>query len=156
VSVEPILIALQAGFVVLLYIFIWRVVRSAERGLPAAPQESFVMAPAQVAQARAEAGIVPGRLVVTRSSAVPVGTAFEAGPVPTTIGRADDNVVVLTDDDYASGRHARVESGLDGTWVVDLGSTNGTYVNGERLEGRRRLHEGDLVQVGDTELRFGR
>ncbi len=155
-SVEPILIALQAGFVVLLYIFIWRVVRSAERGLPAAPQESFVMAPAQVAQARAEAGIVPGRLVVTRSSAVPVGTAFEAGPVPTTIGRADDNVVVLTGDDYASGRHARVESGLDGTWVVDLGSTNGTYVNGERLEGRRRLHEGDLVQVGDTELRFGR
>jgi pSer/pThr/pTyr-binding forkhead associated (FHA) protein len=156
VSVEPILIALQAGFVVLLYIFIWRVVRSAERGLPAAPQESFVMAPAQVAQARAEAGIVPGRLVVTRSSAVPVGTAFEAGPVPTTIGRTDDNVVVLTGDDYASGRHARVESGLDGTWVVDLGSTNGTYVNGERLEGRRRLHEGDLVQVGDTELRFGR
>jgi pSer/pThr/pTyr-binding forkhead associated (FHA) protein len=156
VSVEPILIALQAGFVVLLYIFIWRVVRSAERGLPAASQESFVMAPAQVAQARAEAGVVPGRLVVTRSSALPVGTAFEAGPVPTTIGRGDDNVVVLTGDDYASGRHARVESGLDGTWVVDLGSTNGTYVNGERLEGRRRLHEGDLVQVGDTELRFER
>jgi pSer/pThr/pTyr-binding forkhead associated (FHA) protein len=156
VSVEPILIALQAGFVVLLYVFIWRVVRSAERGLPAAPQESFVMAPAQVAQARAEAGINPGRLVVTRSSAVAVGTAFEPGPVPTTIGRADDNVVVLEGDDYASGRHARVESGLDGTWVVDLGSTNGTYVNGERLEGRRRLHEGDLVQVGDTELRFER
>jgi len=156
VSVEPILIALQAGFVVLLYVFIWRVVRSAERGLPAAPQESFVMAPAQVAQARAEAGVVPGRLVVTRSSAVAVGTAFEAGPVPTTIGRDDDNVLVLKGDDYASGQHARVESGLDGTWVVDLGSTNGTYVNGERLEGRRRLHEGDLVQVGDTELRFER
>ena len=55
-SVEPILIALQAAFIVLLYIFIWRVVRTAERGLPAAPQESFVLAPAQVAQARAEAG----------------------------------------------------------------------------------------------------
>lgn len=155
-SVEPLLIALQAAFVVLLYLFIWRVVRSAERGLPAAPQESFVMAPAQVAQARAEAGIAPGRLVVTRSTVVPVGTAFEPGPVPTTIGRADDNVIVLAGDDYASGRHARVESALDGTWVVDLGSTNGTYVNGERLEGRRRLHEGDLVQVGDTELRFER
>jgi len=156
VSVEPILIALQAAFVVLLYIFIWRVVRSAERGLPAAPQESFVMAPAQVAQARAEAGIVPGRLVVTRSTVVPVGAVFEPGPVPTTIGRADDNVIVLEGDDYASGRHARVESGLDGTWIIDLGSTNGTYVNGERLEGRRRLHEGDLLQVGDTELRFER
>jgi pSer/pThr/pTyr-binding forkhead associated (FHA) protein len=155
-SVEPILIALQAAFVILLYIFIWRVVRSAERGLPTAPQESFVLAPAQVAQARAEAGIVPGRLVVTRSSVVPVGTAFEAGPIPTTIGRGDDNVVVLEGDDYASARHARVESGLDGTWVIDLGSTNGTFLNGERLEGRRRLHEGDLLQVGDTELRLER
>jgi pSer/pThr/pTyr-binding forkhead associated (FHA) protein len=156
VSVEPILIALQAAFVVLLYIFIWRVVRSAERGLPAAPQESFVMAPAQVAQAKAEAGIVPGRLVVTRSTVVPLGTVVEPGPVPTTIGRSDDNVIVLAGDDYASGRHARVESGLDGTWVIDLGSTNGTYVNGERLAGRRRLHEGDLLQVGDTELRYER
>ena len=155
-SVEPILIALQAAFVILLYIFIWRVVRSAERGLPAAPQESFVMAPAQVAQARAEAGIVPGRLVVTRSQVVPVGMVVEPGPVPTTIGRSDDNVLVLDGDDYASGHHARVESGLDGTWVVDLDSTNGTYVNGERIEGRRRLHEGDLLQVGDTELAFER
>ena len=155
-SVEPILIALQAAFVILLYLFIWRVVRSAERGLPAAPQESFVMAPAQVAQARAEAGIVPGRLVVTRSKVVPVGKVLEAGPVPTTIGRSDDNVLVLDGDDYASGHHARVESGLDGTWVVDLDSTNGTYVNGERIEGRRRLREGDLLQVGDTELAFER
>jgi pSer/pThr/pTyr-binding forkhead associated (FHA) protein len=156
VSVEPILIALQAAFVILLYLFIWRVVRSAERGLPAAPQESFVMAPAQVAQARAEAGIEPGRLVVTRSHAVPVGTIVEAGPVPTTIGRADDNVVVLDGDDYASGHHARIESGLDGTWLIDLGSTNGTYVNAERVEGRRKLRNGDLVQVGDTELRCER
>ena len=98
-SVEPLLIALQAGFVILLYVFIWRVVRSAERGLPAAPQESFVMAPAQVAQARAEAGIAPGRLVVSRSQIVPVGTVFEAGPSRRPIGRGDDNVVVLDGDD---------------------------------------------------------
>ncbi len=153
-SVEPILIALQAAFVVLLYLFIWRVVRSAERGLPAPSQESFVMAPAQVAQARAEAGIAPGQLVVTRSRVVAAGTVVQAGPVPTTIGRADDNVLVLDADDYASGHHARVESGLDGTWVIDLDSTNGTYVNGERIAGRRRLHVGDLLQIGDTELRF--
>ena len=155
-SVEPILIALQAAFVILLYVFIWRVVRSASRGLPVASQESFVMAPAQVAQARAEAGIEPGRLVVTRSKVVPVGKTLEAGPVPTTIGRADDNVLVLDGDDYASGHHVRVESGLDGTWVIDLGSTNGTSVNGERVTGRHRLHEGNLLQVGDTELRFER
>lgn len=155
-SVEPLLIALQAAFIVLLYIFIWRVVRTAARGLPAASQESFVLAPAQVAQARAEAGLAPGRLVVVRSKAIPVGRAFEPGPVPMTFGRAEDNVVPLPDDDYASGHHARVESGLDGTWVVDLGSTNGTYVNGERVNGRRRLHEGDRLQVGDTELEYER
>ena len=155
-SVEPLLIALQAAFIVLLYIFIWRVVRTAERGLPVAPQESFVLAPAQVAQARAEAGVAPGELVVVRSQAVSVGQAFEPGPVPLTFGRADDNVVPLPGDDYASGHHARVESGLDGTWVVDLGSTNGTYVNGERVDGRRRLHEGDRLQIGDTELEYRR
>ncbi|HXV56401.1 MAG TPA: FHA domain-containing protein [Gaiellaceae bacterium] len=156
VSIEPVLLALQAAFVVLLYLFIWRVVRSAVRGLPAAPQESFVLAPAQVAQARHEAGVRSGKLVVVRSQALPLGQAIEAGPVPTTIGRGQENTVVLDGDEYASGQHARVESGLDGTWVVDLGSTNGTYVNGERVEGRRRLHEGDLLQVGDTELRFER
>ena len=155
-SVEPILIALQAAFIALLYLFIWRVVRSAVRGLPAAPQESFVLAPAQVAQARADAGLAPGRLVVRRSRAIPVGKAFEAGPVPTTLGRSSDNVVALDGDDFASGHHARVESGLDGTWVIDLGSTNGTFVNGERVDGRRRLREGDLLQVGDTELEYER
>lgn len=155
-SVEPLLIALQAAFVLLLYLFIWRVVRSAARSLPAAPQESFVLAPAQVAAARGEAGVAPGRLVVARSSALAPGQAFEAGPVPTTIGRAPDNVAVLAGDDFASSHHARVESALDGTWLVDLGSTNGTFVNGERLNGRRRLHEGDVVQIGDTELVFER
>ena len=57
VEVQTALLALKVAFLVLLYLFIWRVVRSASRGLPAAPQESFVMAPAQVAQARAEAGL---------------------------------------------------------------------------------------------------
>jgi pSer/pThr/pTyr-binding forkhead associated (FHA) protein len=156
-SVEPVLIALQAAFLLLLYFFIWRVVRSAARDLRAAPpQESFVMAPAQVAAVRGEAPARPGRLVVTRSTAVEAGKTFETGPVPATIGRAPDNAVALAGDDFASSHHARVESARDGVWIVDLGSTNGTYVNGERLDGRRRLHDGDLVQIGDTELRFER
>jgi pSer/pThr/pTyr-binding forkhead associated (FHA) protein len=39
-------------------------------------------------------------------------------------------------------------------WIVDLGSTNGTYVNGQPVSGRERLEEGDLVRVGETELRI--
>ena len=49
-----------------------------------------------------------------------------------------------------------IESGRDGVWVTDLDSTNGTFVNGERVDGRRRLREGDLVRIGETELRYER
>jgi pSer/pThr/pTyr-binding forkhead associated (FHA) protein len=63
---------------------------------------------------------------------------------------------VLGRDDFASARHARVEAQRDGLWLIDLDSTNGTFVNGERVDGRRRLRDGDVVKVGDTELRVER
>ena len=153
-NVEPVLLALKALFLVLLYFFIWRVVRSASRDLRVAPQESFILAPSQLAAEHpAESG---GKLVVEQSKSVKVGRSFPAGPVPLTIGRADDNAVPLPDDEFASGHHARIESQRDGVWILDLGSTNGTYVNGARLDGRSLLREGDVVQIGDTELRFER
>ena len=153
-NVEPVLLALKALFLVLLYFFIWRVVRSAARDLRVAPQESFILAPSQLAAEHpAESG---GKLVVEESKSVKVGRSFPAGPVPLTIGRADDNAVALPDDEFASGHHARIESQRDGVWILDLGSTNGTYVNGGRLDGRRLLREGDVVQIGDTEFRFER
>jgi pSer/pThr/pTyr-binding forkhead associated (FHA) protein len=154
-SVEPVLLALQALFLILLYIFIWRVIRSAARDLRV-PQESFIMAPSQVAAAGAAAPAPSGRLVVASSNAVEAGQTFQAGPVPLTIGRAGDNTIPLTGDDFASAHHARIEAGRDGVWIVDLNSTNGTFVNGARLDGRRKLREGDMVQVGETELRFER
>jgi pSer/pThr/pTyr-binding forkhead associated (FHA) protein len=153
-SVEPVLLALKALFLVLLYLFIWRVIRSASRELRVAPQESFVLAPSQLAAEHPSAS--GGRLVVEESKAVKKGKSFPAGPVPLTIGRAKDNDVVLAGDEFASAHHARIESQRDGVWVLDLGSTNGTFVNGARLDGRRLLREGDLVQIGDTELRFAR
>jgi pSer/pThr/pTyr-binding forkhead associated (FHA) protein len=153
-SVEPILLALQAAFLVLLYLFIWRVIRAAGRDLRVAPQESFVLAPSQLA---GEAPTSPGgRLVVIESKALASGGTFEAGPVPVTIGRAKDNTIALAGDEFASAHHARIEAGRDGVWVLDLNSTNGTFVNGARLDGRRKLREGDVVQIGDTELRFER
>jgi predicted component of type VI protein secretion system len=131
--------------------------RAAARDLRVAPQESFVMAPAQ---ARA-AGLVPdepaaSRLVVVASPTLRNGQAFETGPVALTIGRAPDNVAALGDDDFASGHHARVEAQRDGVWLIDLDSTNGTFVNGERMNGRRQLQQGDVVRIGQTELRFER
>ncbi len=153
---EPVLLALQAAFLVLLYLFIWRVVRSAARNLQA-PQESFVLAPDQARGALApEAPAQRGRLVVLASPSLEPGRAFETGPVALTFGRSDENAGVLSGDDYASARHARVEAHRDGVWLLDLGSTNGTWVNGERMDGRRRLRDGDVVRIGQTELRFER
>ncbi|HYY34600.1 MAG TPA: FHA domain-containing protein [Gaiellaceae bacterium] len=153
-NVEPVLLALKAAFLVLLYLFIWRVIRSAARDMRAAPQESFILAPSQLAAEHPSPS--GGKLVVEQSKALKRGRSFVAGPVPLTLGRADDNTVALAGDEFASAHHARVESQRDGVWVLDLGSTNGTFVNGTRLDGRRLLREGDVVQIGDTELRFER
>jgi hypothetical protein len=152
-SVEPVLLALQALFLILLYLFIWRVVRSAARDLRV-PQESFIMAPAQVAAAGGAAPAPSGRLVVATSTALEPGREYVAGPVPLTIGRAQDNTIALAGDEFASAHHARVEARRDGVWILDLDSTNGTFVNGAPLNGRRKLRQGDVVKVGDTELRF--
>jgi pSer/pThr/pTyr-binding forkhead associated (FHA) protein len=66
-----------------------------------------------------------------------------------TIGREDGNDLVL-DDTQASRRHARVAP-ADGGWTVeDLGSTNGTYLNGGRLSGTRRLTASDEIRIGRT------
>jgi hypothetical protein len=153
-SVEPVLLALKALFLVLLYVFIWRVIRSAARDMRVAPQESFILAPSQLAAEHS----VPsgGNLVVVRSGVLKEGRSFPTGPVPLTIGRAEDNDLALGDDEFASAHHARIESQRDGVWILDLDSTNGTFVNGKRLDGRRSLKPGDVVQIGDTELRFER
>jgi hypothetical protein len=143
-------------FLVLLYLFVWRVVRTGARDLRAAPQESFVLAPQQAARLGLSVEAAPrepARLVVVSSPSAEPGTVLEAGPVDLTVGRAADNVLPLPEDAYASTHHARVEAGREGVWLVDLGSTNGTFVNGEQVNGRRRLADGDVVTIGDTELR---
>jgi pSer/pThr/pTyr-binding forkhead associated (FHA) protein len=117
-----------------------------------------VLAPEQARAAGlgAEAPAAAARLVVLQSPTLERGRAFEAGPVPLTIGRSSANVAALDGDEFASAHHARVESQRDGVWLIDLGSTNGTFVNGERMNGRHRLHDGDVVRIGQTELRFER
>ena len=86
---------------------------------------SFIMAPSQLAAAGAAPRPPVGRLVVASSDAVDPGSTYDAGPVPLTIGRAGDNTVSLTGDEFASAHHARIEAGRDGVWIVDLNSTNG-------------------------------
>jgi pSer/pThr/pTyr-binding forkhead associated (FHA) protein len=154
--VEQLLLLFQALFLLLLYLFIWRVVRTASRDLRL-PQESFFLAPSQLAgSAAASDGVPRRRLVIARSPSLAAGRTFELGVAPVTVGRSAENTIALHSDEYASGRHARIEPLRDGVWVVDLGSTNGTSVNGHRIAGRERLSEGDVVRVGETELRLER
>ena len=69
------------------------------------------------------------------------------------IGRASDCSIPIKDR-YLSRRHAEILS-ADGHWVLkDLGSANGTYLNGSRVERDQRLHAGDRIRLGDTEIVF--
>jgi pSer/pThr/pTyr-binding forkhead associated (FHA) protein len=149
---ESVLLALKIAFLVLLYLFIWRIVRTAARDLRL-PQESFILRPALAGGAIGQA-IRPGRLVVSSSVVLDEGEEFELDSSPLTIGRGAQNDVAIDADEFASARHVRIEPRRDGVWVHDLGSTNGTYVNGVRLDRPRKLVDGDVVKVGETELRF--
>jgi pSer/pThr/pTyr-binding forkhead associated (FHA) protein len=95
-----------------------------------------------------------GRLVVLGSPALDDGDIYPLDSRPLTVGRGSNNDVALAGDEYASGRHARFEARLDGVWLEDIGSTNGTYVNGIRVTRERRLAPGDVVRIGETDLRF--
>ena len=149
--VDQLLLLLQAMFLLVLFLFIWWVMRSARRDLRL-PQESLFVRPAL-----ADAQVSPSaHLVVESSPSLERGASFSLGTAPLTIGRSDENAITLASDDFASARHARIEPLRDGVWIVDLDSTNGTYVNGEPVAGKERLEEGDLVRVGETELRIGR
>ena len=149
---------LKIGFLVLLYLFIWRIVRTASRDLRA-PQESLIIAPRRgpveaAAPSAAPAGA--GRLVVLSSPVLATGEARSLDSATVTAGRAPQNDLALDGDDFASASHARFEPRRDGVWVVDQGSTNGTFVNGKRLSGPQRLKLGDVIRIGQTDLRFER
>src|SRR2546422_119806 len=95
-----------------------------------------------------------GRFIVVKSAALGEGEQFELDSAQLTIGRGSQNDIPIGTDEYASARHARFEPRQDGVWVQDLGSTNGTYLNGTRLDRPRRLARGDIVRVGETDLRY--
>src|SRR5436190_3149739 len=72
----------------------------------------------------------------------------------TTVGQAAENDLALADDATASHLHAVLERFAAGWCVTDLGSSNGTWVNGERIWASRRLRHGDEIRIGQTRLLF--
>ena len=149
---DQLLLALKAGFVVLLFLFVWRVLRIQARDLRAVPSTGSATEITSFRSGTAEAPLGP-RLVVLSSPIYPPGTLVRLD-ADVAFGRAAENDVVLEGDPYASSRHSAVLV-RDGARIVrDLGSTNGTFVGGAPLAGEHVLRTGDELRIGETELRY--
>jgi hypothetical protein len=150
-SVEPFaLSALKYGLLALLFLFIWRAMRWVIRGLNVEPAS-----PALVRTGDVGATIpLGGTLVVfPADGGKPRSVRIDAN---VTIGRAPECELRIDDDTYVSQQHARV-FGKGGSWYVeDLGSTNGTYVNEQRLAAPAMVSGGDRIRVGTTVLELRR
>jgi pSer/pThr/pTyr-binding forkhead associated (FHA) protein len=97
------------------------------------------------------AGVAP-RLIVVAAMGHEPGTSWDVGQ-GATMGRADGSQIRV-DDPFASSAHARIFSRGDFMYVEDMGSTNGTYLNGRQLRTAERLKPGDVIRIGDSEYRY--
>ena len=141
---DPALLAiwvLRLLFLGLLYAFLWSVVRVLLRDLRAAAKEPSAAL---------------GRLVVLSSpnGEPPVGATFALDAVAT-LGRDVNNAIVL-DDDFVSTAHAALTYRGRAWYVEDLGSTNGTFINGNPIDGISPLAFGDELQLGQVRFRLER
>ncbi len=151
----------------LLYAFLYLVVRALRRDLRAvtrtAPTPPLAPAPPAQPQAPARAGARPstpvrgmqpswglevvdaGRTDLSVGACLPLHNPF-------TLGRSGSNDVTL-DDDWVSGQHLRLTRQNDAWLAEDLGSTNGTRVNGNPFKGMTRLKAGDTLRLGRVTFR---
>jgi FHA domain len=153
-NLQPVSVALKFGFLAVLYLFLLWIARSATRDLRtnrpvAMPDQGTGI---YAASAGAVVALSAPRLVVERAPGHASGMIYDIG-TGAVLGRGDAAEIRLNDP-FASSRHARVV--LQGSVVVieDLGSTNGTYLNEELLQGLAPLHHGDRVRIGDSEFTY--
>jgi pSer/pThr/pTyr-binding forkhead associated (FHA) protein len=150
---EQLLGLLKLCLLALLYLFfarvlwaVWTEVRAVRHAEPAG--RAAASAPG-TSRARHAVPGVPQTLVVDQPPARR-GARFALSGPELTIGRANGCHVALPDDTFASTVHARVFAKDGAVYVEDLGSTNGTYLNGMRLAAPAVLRPGDQLQVGAT------
>jgi len=144
--------ALKYGLFALLFLFIWRSMRWVVRGLTveARPRGRG----AKSGKGAADPALPPGpsEVVVYADGAKPRNVKTTASMV---VGRAPECELLLADT-YVSQQHARI-FGKNGSWYVeDLGSTNGTFVNEQKLAAPAMVQPGDRVRVGTTVLELRR
>jgi hypothetical protein len=154
---EPLAVALKFGFLAVLYLFLLWVARSARRDLGRYEGGSAIeeVSPAARRREQPSAEPRPGvqrRLEVVAAMGYQPGSAFDVGG-GVTLGR-DDGADVPVHDPFASSAHARIFPRGDFMYIEDMGSTNGTYLNGRQLQSVERLNGSDVIRIGDSEYRY--
>jgi pSer/pThr/pTyr-binding forkhead associated (FHA) protein len=157
VSDDPLAVALQFGFLVVLYLFLLWVVRSARRDLVRGQEPAVAEHDADESRPDREpaldlsAGVEPQLEVVAAMGYEP-GTVFDLSE-GVTLGRAG-SADIHVEDPFASSVHARIFARNGFMYVEDMGSTNGTYLNGRQLRKPEQLKPADKIRIGDSEYSY--
>ena len=145
---------LRFGFLILMWIMVFSVVAAMRRDLVigrkakvGAPTARQARKHPELVQEAPPAKIQARELVVTEGPLT--GTTLQLSGTPIMLGRAQDATLVL-EDDYASGRHARLFPQGTRWFIEDLGSTNGTYLGGTALTRALPVELGVPVRIGKT------
>jgi hypothetical protein len=159
-SSDPLAVLLSLGFLVVLYLFLAWVVRSSVRDLRRSDEE--LVPRGQVAGADGEPpagsdgrdvrpGVAP-RLEVVAAMGHDPGSAIDVGD-GAMLGRSN-GADIHVDDPFASSAHARIFQRGQAMFIEDMGSTNGTFLNGRQIRRPEQLNVADTVRIGDTEFRY--
>jgi pSer/pThr/pTyr-binding forkhead associated (FHA) protein len=162
---EPVSVGLKFGFLAVLYLFLlwvaWSALRDLRRGRGSAPEgaqpnrarytDATGMYSATDGLVESDSDGVEPRLLVERAPGHQSGTSYDISS-GATLGRGD--VEIQLEDPFASTQHARIARQGHVFVIEDLGSTNGTYLNEEPLDGPQPLRPGDRIRIGDCEFSY--
>jgi hypothetical protein len=156
---QPVSVGLKFGFLAVIYLFLlwvaWSAMRDLRRGGSAVaadappPQDATGMYDAAAGLGELD-GFEP-RLLVEHAAGHVSGVAYDLME-GATLGRGD--VEIRLEDPFASTRHAQISREGHVLVIEDLGSTNGTYLNGQQLTGPQPLYDGDRIRIGDSEFSY--
>lgn len=142
------ILVLRIAFIALIYLFLYQVGRVSVRELVTIGQVSSTI-PQQAQMQSLATGML--EMIDNAESSWQNGTQFPLDYY-TTVGRNSENSIAINDG-FVSGSHAEISFNQGAWWLMDVGSTNGTQVNGQPVQGKVQLNNGDIVSFGRVHLR---
>ena len=153
---DPIALLLKFGFLAVLYLFLLWIARSALRDVAGSRAAALVDDTGPTARPREQgmdlrSGVFPQLEVVAALGREPGDRVDVNGGI--TLGRSPTADIQI-DDPFASSAHARIFPRGQFMYIEDMGSTNGTFLNGRQLRKPEQLKVADSIRIGDTEYRY--